>query len=277
MAERRAAPLLVASALALSSAEARAGDPIFLREGQHLKLQAVAPDTRWYMLTPVAGDYQNQLPCPKKGDCAVPLRYTWVELPALRGQMEIEVSTVPELATPGTHRVRPSAVELPPDALPEDLWSAVELVVRTDDTYVGYASELIGVPFVLNPTLTPEGKHQTDARLGADCVALVIYGQRRLGRDVPYVAPSALEPFTEPVVGPMMAGDVLHFGFQTAVLAEDRGTPGILDAPDLVLQTWHGLAEVKAFGELAYKDSPVRILRWKPVAAQVPTPAPTTP
>lgn len=253
--------LLLTLALA---GDARAGEPIFLLEGQALRLQSVAPDPRWYLLQPAAGDYQNPLPCPKKGDCAVPIRYTWIELTALRGQTSVEVSSVPELRTPGTHRVRPSGTPLLEVATPEDLPGAVEVVVRRDDTYVGYASELIGVPFVLNPTLGPDGRHQTDAREGADCVALVIYGQRRLGRDIPYVAPAALERWTAPVTGPVQAGDVLHFGFQTAILAEDRGTVGVVDAPDLVLQTWHGLAEILPFGELTYRDAPLQVLRWQP-------------
>lgn len=246
------------------SGPAQAAPPLYVREGQPLRLEAAAPDPRWYLLTPVPGDYQNPLTCPAGEDCAAILRYTWVELPALRGQASILVSDVPELRTPGTHRIRPTSADLPAEAEAVDLTNAVELVVRRDDTYVGYASELIGVPFVLNPTVGLDGRHQTDARVGADCVALIIYGQRRLGRDIPYVAPAALTRWTQPVTGPVQVGDVLHWGFQTAILAEDRGEPGVVDAPDLVLQTWHTLAEIRPFGELPYRDAPLTVLRWTP-------------
>ena len=248
---------------ALLGGVAQAKQPIYLREGEVLRIEVAVPSPRWYALMPVAADYANPLPCPATGDCAVELRYTWTELPALAGQSTIDVSSVPELRTPGTHRIRPSAEPLPALASVYDIADTFELVVRRDDTYVGYASELIGVPFVLNPTNRPDGTHQTDARVGADCVALVIYGQRRLGHMVPYVAPSALDRYTEPVQGPIQAGDVLHFGFQTAILAEDRGVIGVLDDPDRVLQTWHGLAEILVFGALPYKDAPVTALRWK--------------
>ncbi len=237
------------------------GAPVFLRAGESYDVDASVPSPRWYLLDPVAADYQNPLAC--RGDCAVAIRYTWVELPALRGRSTLDVASVPELATPGTHRLRASAEALPAEATAADVDGTVELVVRRDDTYVGYASELVGVPFVLDPTGLPDGRHQTDARLGADCVALVVYGQRRLGRRVPYMSPHALLRFTEPAVGPVRAGDVLHFGFQTAILANDLGVVGVLDGPDLVLQTWHGLAEVLPFDELAYRDAPVQVLRWK--------------
>lgn len=256
----RALPLWVAGALAGASAEAK--QPIYLREGERMNIEVAVPSPRWYALTPVAADYANPLPCPSKGECAVEIKYTWVELPALAGQSIIEVSSVPELRSPGTHRIRPSAEPLGLATM-YDIADTFELVIRRDDTYAGYASELIGVPFVLNPTLRPDGAHQTDARVGADCVALVIYGQRRMGHMVPYVAPSALDRYTDPVQGPIQAGDVLHFGFQTAILVEDRGVIGALDDPDRVLQTWHGLAEILVFGALPYKDAPVTALRWK--------------
>src|SRR5204863_2951015 len=119
-------------------------------------------------------------------------------------------------------------------------WAAI--VVRRDDTYAGYLTELVGTPFVFWPT-----GREVDERLGADCVALVIYGRRRLGRRVPYVSPRGLAKLTarvaagrfprdpsrgSPAPVPIQVGDVVHFGFQTAVVVEDRPPRGVLTEHD---------------------------------------------
>lgn len=246
-------------------AGALAGDPTFLRVGEPLALSTPLEAPRWFLLEPLAEDYANPLPCPAVDRCDVPIHYAWRELIELRGRSSFDLGEVAALASPGTHRLLASDGELPsPDpALP----GLREIVVRLDDSYVGYASELLGVPFVLDPTRLPDGRHQTDARLGADCVALVVYGRRRLGERIPYVAPRALYRYTDLVAGPIQRGDVLNFGFQTAILAEDRGRPGVLDAPDLVLHSYHGLAEERTMGELPYRDAPVVVLRWRDGAA----------
>ncbi|OGI37442.1 MAG: hypothetical protein A2140_01825 [Candidatus Muproteobacteria bacterium RBG_16_62_13] len=124
------------------------------------------------------------------------------------------------------------------------------------------------VPFVLFPLATENGEHQTDARLGADCVALVIYGQRRMGRHIPYVSPPALKKFLTPVLPrtdgnwPASRGDVLHFGFQTAVIYEDRKPYGVLNDDDLIIHTYHGRAEVVRFGALPYRSHRLEVYRW---------------
>lgn len=245
---------------------ALAAEPVFLRQGEAYQLSTEIVDPRWFLLQAVALDYENPLPCPSAGRCDVPIRYAWTELADLRGRRSLEPSQIPALSSAGTHRLLAAAGEPPePDPTQPGLR---EIVVRSDDSYVGYASELIGVPFVLNPTRLPDGRHQTDARLGADCVALVIYGQRRLGRQVPYVAPRALSRWADPVEGPVREGDVLDFGFQTAILAEDRGRLGEVDDDDRVLQTWHGLASWERFGDLPYHEAPLVVRRWREGAAE---------
>ena len=105
-------------------------------------------------------------------------------------------------------------------------------------------------------------------RLGADCVALVIYGQRRLGKNIPYVAPSLLAHYAEQVpplqsgAQPVRPGDILHFGFQTAVLFEDNPPSGQLSDNDIVIQTYHTEAKLVPFARLPYHMSPFVVLRW---------------
>ncbi len=226
---------------------------------------AVAPDdarrsVRWMLVVPIASDYDNVARC---GDaswrgCHDPIRYREEELTALRGRFEFDATDDPRLSSPGTHRLvarlrwhgetlafPASATEEADNASAGDL---LEIVVRHGDGYVGYLTELLGVPFALGPVWMPGAGHQTDLRLAADCVALVVYGRRRMGEAVPYAAPPMLRNRLEFVgsapalmsevgtvadVGEVKPGDVLHFGFQTAVLSRDFPPIGRLDAGDL--------------------------------------------
>jgi len=121
-----------------------------------------------------------------------------------------------------------------------------QIIIREDNSYTGFLTELIGVPFVYYPKFFEKGKHQTDYHLGADCVALVVYGKRREGFKVPYVAPEALHKYTY-VIGnsdtlnktKIKEGDILYFGFQTAVIYKDNDPKGILSNNDVILHTYH--------------------------------------
>jgi hypothetical protein len=245
---------------------------------------------RWVMATARAQDYDNAGRC-TPGEtatgCHDPIRYDLVELQELRGALEADVRDVPRLAAPGTHRI---AVGIQWDgteirsAGPRGTSEAdrlvprmFEVVVRRDDTYVGYLTELLGVPFVLGPGRIPGVGHQTDRRLGADCVALAVYGRRRLGEPFGYVAPAVLKDWTTLIgsadalvasngrvedVGAVRPGDVLHFGFQTAVIARDNPPEGRLDSSDVVIHTFHGVAEEVALGQLPYRQHAVEVRRW---------------
>ena len=122
---------------------------------------------------------------------------------------------------------------------------------------------------------SPVRGEDPDLRRGADCVALAIYGRRRLGFAVPYVAPPALSRYADVIASaasisasigaatPIAAGDILHFGFQTAVLSRDRGRRGVLDGDDLVIHTYHGVAEEARVGDLPYRGHKLQIMRWR--------------
>jgi hypothetical protein len=195
----------------------------------------------------------------------------------LRGRATFDVQDEPRLSAPGTHLLVAGIGDRPSH---QNALEALQVVVRRGDGYVGLLTELLGVPFVLGPGTVPGLGHQTDLRLGADCVALVIYGRRRLGERVPYVAPSLLRRWLRPVASApaliradgtvaylpgVREGDVLHFGFQTAVLSRDLPPVGQLDRGDLVLHSYHRLAEEVPLGSLPYAGHAVEILRWPDV------------
>jgi hypothetical protein len=247
----------------------------------------VLASIRWLEARPEPRDYDNLAACGRLAlarGCHAPIAYAVGDLPSAAGRAAIVTSNVPELATLGTHRVGavltwrgvalPSVPGLSVGASAEDVATRlVEIVVRRDDGYVGYLTEQLGTPFVYAPVRLASGVHQTDARLGADCAALVVYGRRRMGHPLRYVAPPGLRALTEPVRGAVREGDILHFGFQTAVLSVDLPPIGRLDASDLVIHTYHGVAEEVPFGTLPYKDAAMEILRW----SEGPTPSATSP
>lgn len=264
-----------------------------------VRCEALPPSARtsvrWTLAVPLARDYDNTRACSPQAiaqGCHEPILYELVELEELRGRTRVDAHAVARLARPGAHRLavhlawRGRELSSPGprhagegDALVPAMF---ELVVRRDDTYVGHLTELLGVPFVLGPAHLPGLGHQADRRLGADCVALVIYGRRRIGEGYGYVAPPVLERWTELVgtaeslvaadgrvadVGVVAEGDVLHFGFQTAVLAEDREPRGRLDAHDLVIHTFHGVAVEVPLGQVPYRHHRAEIRRWRPRTA----------
>lgn len=245
---------------------------------------------RWALLAPLPKDYDNVKRCDDpaaNAGCHDPIQYRKEELMSLRGRFSFEIAEVPQLGAAGTHRLvaqvtwhnatltAPMQTALTSGDDMAD--QAFEIVVRTGDDYVGMATELIGVPFVLGPVDIPGIGHQTDRRLGADCVAVVIYGQRRLGTPVAYMAPAALERQLQRVgaaqtlvgkdgkvadVGRVRRGDVLDFGFQTAVLSQVSSSSGRLSGADMVIHTYHGLTEEVRVDRLPYRHHPLQVLRW---------------
>jgi hypothetical protein len=234
---------------------------------------------RWWSLTPVPRDYDNERACAHatQSECPQPIEYRITEIAQAAGEWTIDAGSMPALAKPGTHRVI-DTTDVPGDDLIGGTRTgsittnrrprAFELVIRRDDAYPGILTELLGTPFVLGPRYLPEVGHQTDERLGADCVALAIYGQRRLGRPIPYVAPSALSRFSQVIAPldsgaqPVAEGDILDFGFQTAVLFEDRPPVGLLSPSDLVIHTYHAAAEIAVLRDLPYAAGRPTVRRW---------------
>lgn len=159
--------------------------------------------------------------------------------------------------------------------------------MRSDDTYLGFLTELFNTPFLLSPRKTPMGFHQTDQRLGSDCAAFAIYGRRRQGHPIPYCGPfriyDYLNPISESAVMPdsrgiyrdvrgmplligetgLRAGDILHFHSQVSVFACDCKVKGVLDKSDWIMQAHGNSPGFFALAESGYYNRPLMAYRWK--------------
>lgn len=219
---------------------------------------------KWYRLNALPLDYNNVEACGlKTPGCVAPIRYQWEELSVLENKTVFQTKNYPQIFTLGTHRIQPS---LSPLKEPASTQNTREIVIRRDNSYVGYVTELMSTPFVFLPKETIQG-HQTDLRLGADCVATLVYGQRRLGHDIPYVGPDGLDRFTQrvPRIGdqqPIARGDILHFGSQTAVVSKDLPPIGLLNKEDLIIHSYHRLVEEIPLAKASYAKASFEVRRW---------------
>ncbi len=245
---------------------------IFVKSSDHLEIYLHGYKSglpiRWYWVEPQARDYNNFEYCEKNpGEtCSQPIDYKIKEIKSLLNQRYFNSTAILEPRGEGTYFLQYKFEDTSRDESKfssTDKPRGLQVVVRRDDSYIGYLTELKGLPFVYWPKEYKRNKHQTESRIGADCVALVIYGQRRLGRKIRYFAPSALNRYTIKVPGTKVKpGDILHFGFQTAVLTKDTPPLGRINASDLIIHSYHGLVEEVIFAELSYKASDYSILRW---------------
>jgi len=271
-----AAVVILAAALGAQAGEPRPLQTLYLRQGESVELSVVVGSAaerrlRWFEARPEARDYDNVRRCHgrPRPDCAAPIAYHYDELTRWRGRVRVQANAV-DIGL-GSHRY---LVTLGAAPAPADSVAALpEIVVRRDDSYTGYLTELIGTPFVLWPTAD-----EVDGRRGADCVALVIYGRRRLGHRVPYVSPRGLAKLTTRIAAgrfardaapgsrpspiPVRVGDIVHFGFQTAVVVEDRAPRGVLTERDVIIHSFHGVAEQVPLGRVPYAHFPFEVRRW---------------
>ena len=113
------------------------------------------------------------------------------------------------------------------------------IFVRSSDDYLGLLTEMIGVPFVLPPYPLKGIGHISDLGMGIDCAELAIYGKRRQGFDIPYQGPRGIIRFLDPIpIDQLFEGCVIHFGVQVSVLYRDFPPTGILNAGDLMIQSF---------------------------------------
>jgi hypothetical protein len=138
-----------------------------------------------------------------------------------------------------------------------------QVVVRADDTYVGYLQEMLGTPFLMTPRRLPEG-HQADLRLGTDCASLAAYGRRRMGETIPYKGPTGLLDHLATVPeGQMRSGDILHYGAQVQIVFEDRGHIGHPDGEDLVIESWHPFPRIVRQDSSGWEGHGFRVMRFR--------------
>lgn len=153
--------------------------------------------------------------------------------------------------------------------------------IRTDDSYLGYLTEMNGQPYIWASAGTSNRTHQSERLEGADCADFVVYGRRRMGEDRAYTWTGSLPSVTKllargkPGDGGVYvdqrgeplpyteAGDLLLFPRHVGVLIHDRGRPGVLDHADVMFHAYFASPREQPVGESDYKDAPVEIRRWR--------------
>jgi hypothetical protein len=152
--------------------------------------------------------------------------------------------------------------------------------VRTDDSYLGYLTEMFGQPYIWGSAGTSTKTHQSERLEGSDCADFIVYGARRMGADIPYMWTGELPTVTRKLGGgtrsadgvyrdakgkPVaytVAGDLVLFPRHVGVLVEDRGQLGILDDQDLMMHTLFDSPKRQAIADSGYADTPVEVRRF---------------
>lgn len=306
-------PILASTLAASVSIEAkvdgRAAPPgwVYARVGQRVELEAKllgirAKDVRWFKLEPTTTSTDNTQP----RFHFEPIAYAAHELAACRGKLACPADVapeglppVPEVAGAGTMAFQ---VRVTPERGPELATPGLEatrrgglsravmrVTFRTDDSYLGYLTELINTPYIFG-SAGPDGDNQTDNLVGSDCADFAVYGRRRMGLKVAFtssydfdrVAPlrataTALDAAGvargadgQPLAFPAAArpGDVLHFpnSRHVGVLYEDRPPLGVLDDGDLMFHTCWAPPKIEPIRSAATCASlPWRVLRFPDV------------
>jgi hypothetical protein len=153
--------------------------------------------------------------------------------------------------------------------------------LRRDDSYLGYLTELYGQPYIWASAGSSDTTHQSERLEGADCADFVVYGERRLGKKVPYVWTGGLPTYAKLLAagtpsddglyrdahGKTIAfpkvGDLILFPRHVGVLTEDRGTIGVLDEDDVIMHALFDSPKEVRIGDSGYGDKPIELRRWK--------------
>lgn len=77
--------------------------------------------------------------------------------------------------------------------------------IRTDDSYLGYLTEMYGQPYIWASAGLSEKSHQSERLEGSDCADFVVYGARRMGANIPYMWTGALPTVTKLLAPPAPA------------------------------------------------------------------------
>jgi len=162
------------------------------------------------------------------------------------------------------------------------------VALRRDDTYLGRLTELFNTPYIWGSAGDPAAAHQAERLIGADCADFIVYGARRLGKELPYRATWHLPEVASTVAraarvdaagrfvtergqpvpigegpGQVRPGDLLLFPGHVGALVEDRPPLGVLDLEDVLVHTYWAPPCEQPLRETAYTRSRVRVLRWK--------------
>lgn len=155
--------------------------------------------------------------------------------------------------------------------------------LRHDDSFIGLLTEMYGQPYIWASAGGTDRTHQSERLEGSDCADLMVYGARRMGLAIPYGWTGSLEQHARvlgagaladdqiyrdrqgrPVAFPR-PGDLILFPRHVGALVEDRGTPGVLDADDVMIHTLFDSPKRQAIADSGYADNPIKVLRWRGV------------
>jgi len=145
---------------------------------------------------------------------------------------------------------------------------------RKDNSFVGYMTELMNVPYVYG-SASPSGKdrdHQSEKATGADCADLIVYGWRRGGKRLKYTWSQGLKSYTKKMKNvsymtdgsyrteggnliefgdAIRAGDILLWGRHVAIVVE-KDPKNVLTKDTKILHTVWGSPEIVPLRKIGY-------------------------
>jgi hypothetical protein len=158
--------------------------------------------------------------------------------------------------------------------------AVLRVSIRRDDTYIGYLTEMYGQPYIWGSAGLSDRSHESERLEGSDCADFVVYGARRMGAAIPYSWTGALPSVSKLLASGTRAddgiyrdgkgkplpftkvGDLVLFPRHVGVLAEDRGTKGVLDDQDIMMHTLFDSPKAQPIADSGYADRPVEVRRF---------------
>jgi hypothetical protein len=165
--------------------------------------------------------------------------------------------------------------------------AVMRVTLRRDDTFLGYLTEMYGQPYIWASAGKAKA-HQSERLEGSDCADLMVYGARRMGKDLAYTWTGGLPQVTTLVAsgdrddkgvfrdreGKALAftqiGDLVLFPPSKTIahghvgaLAADRGTPGVLDEEDLIVHTLLDSPKQESIAKSGWAAYHLELRRWR--------------
>ena len=159
--------------------------------------------------------------------------------------------------------------------------AVTRVTIRRDDTYLGFLTEMYGQPYVWASAGLSDKTHQSERLEGSDCADLMVYGMRRMGKQVKYTWTGGLPSVTrllasgtrgedgvyrddagKPLPFPA-AGDLVLFPRHVGALYADKGEQGVLDDEDLMIHTLFDSPKEQAIKDSGYAQYRVELRRWR--------------
>jgi hypothetical protein len=159
--------------------------------------------------------------------------------------------------------------------------AVARVTIRRDDTYLGFLTEMYGQPYVWASAGTSDKTHQSERLEGSDCADLMVYGARRMGKQISYTWTGGLPAITKLLASgtrgedgiyrdangkPLpftQVGDLVLFPRHVGALAQDKGTIGVLDDEDLMLHTLFDTPKEQPIKDSGYAQFPVELRRFR--------------